>query len=234
MKAQVLLAETCALLLASPAMAQNPVSTADSYNSRREQGYVDGARELKRVSACAYSRNPGYVDGLLKSRPGSNEEGRILYRLGNVIRNCMNEMAPAMWLQNGQSRGAFAESRYLDAHPAAPDFSRLQHAVQPVPSAWTEAELDEAEKVEVMKQEFANCVVAADPTDADEVLRTVPSTRGEANAVASLTPHLGPCLQKGVTFTLDAAILRSLVAQGLERSITAWNTSPAASNQAGQ
>ena len=209
--------------LPAPVLAQaaSVKSTEDSV-SRQNQGKIDGARELKRLAACTYKRTPGYFDSLLATPPASNGEQAILERAGNVLSNCMNSMAPKIYLNYLQMRGAFAEARYLAANPGARGYEGIDHAMIAIPAAWTERKMSDDEKLAIVKYDFANCVVAAAPGDADALLRTEPASKDEAKVVQRLLPRLGPCLQAGANYELDAPILRALLAQSLDSSARKW------------
>lgn len=222
-----------AIAATAPAFGQaaSVKSTSDSV-SRQQQGLVDGARELKRLANCTYKRRQGYVNSLLDTPPNSAQEFTILDKASNVAVNCMNSMAPAIYFDGLQMRGALAEARYVAENPSAPDFSELDHAMIAIPAHWTEREMSDAEKMAILKFDFANCLVAADPLKADLLLRTEPATPEESAAVRQLTPQLAPCLQNGVKFKLDAYILRALLAQSLERSTRQWAASARATSGA--
>ena len=207
----------------APALAQaaSVKSTNDSV-SRQGQGLVDGARELKRLAACTYTRTPGYLDTLLATPPGSDAEHAILSRAGHVLENCMNSLAPSIYMSGLEMRGAFAEARYLAANPAPRGYDNGDHAMIAIPAAWTERKMSDDEKLAIVKYDFANCVVAAAPRDADSLLRTEPASKDEGRIVQRLIPQLGPCLQTGSNYQLDAPILRALLAQSLDSSARKW------------
>lgn len=215
------LAAILGIVLSSPTIAQNPKSTADTVG-RGASGVADGARELKRLTACAYKRNRGYVDALLEVRPTSREERRILSQLAKVIENCMRSIAPAIYMDNAQTRGSFAEARYLSRYEVTPEFLSGEHEMAKIPASWTETDLSEIDTIEILKHDFADCVVSRDAINADEMLRSEPMSEAERAALQELIPSLGPCLQNGLTFTLDGNVLRSLLAQALDRSVPMW------------
>ena len=208
--------------LAAPAHGLIPSSSADLVSREDARGRIDGARELKRLAACTYKRTPGYFDALLTTPPASKEEYAILDRASNVLSNCMNSLAPAIYLNHLQMRGAFAEARYLAANPAPRNFQRSEHAMIAIPAAWTERKMSDEDKLAIVKYDFANCVVAAVPGDADALLRTEPASKEEERIVQRLIPRLGPCLQAGANYQLDAPILRALLAQSLDSSTRKW------------
>lgn len=213
-----------ALAAPSAALAQAaPVVSSADRLSRGDDGRIDGARELKRLAACVYKRRPGYFDSVLSTPPGSRAEAIILERASSVVSNCMNSLNPGILMQLQQMRGAFAETRYLATYPATPAFASMAHTMIAIPAAWTERKMSDEEKTGILKHDFANCVVAANPATADALLRTVPFSREEASVVTKLVPQLGPCLQAYVKYQLDAPTLRALVAQALDASVRQWS-----------
>jgi hypothetical protein len=210
-----------------PAFADGaPVKSTSDSVGRGKQGLIDGAREIRRLAGCSYKRVPGYFDALLATGPGSQEERNILDRASNVVSNCMNSLAPMIYMSWREMRGSFAEARYLAQNPVAPNFGSGERPMFRIPAEWTERNLDEAEKLAILKYDFADCVVAADPSSSDALLRTEPYTAEEGAAVSRLVPQLGPCLQDGKTYQLDAPILRGLIAQALDSSTRRWLQSP--------
>lgn len=63
--------------------------------------------------------------------------------------------------------------------------------------------------------DFADCVVTSDPYDADLFYRTAAGSDAEKQAVASLTPSLGPCLPQGVQLHLQPDELRHWLGEAL-------------------
>ena len=204
------------------AQAASVKSTDDSVSRGEKRGKVDGARELKRLAACTYKRTPGYLDTLLATPPSSNAEHAILARAGHVLENCMTSLAPSIYMSGLEMRGAFAEARYLADNPSPRGYESGSHAMIAIPAAWTERKMSDDEKLAILKYDFANCVVAAAPADADALLRTEPASADEGRIVQRLVPRLGPCLQAGSNYQLDAPILRALLAQSLDSSTRRW------------
>ena len=213
------------------AQAQIPSSSSDTGNRDQKQGLIDGMRELKRLTTCSYKRTPGYFDSLLRTPPGSSEESAILHRSSNVAVNCMNSLAPVIYFDGLQMRGAFAEARYLAANPSPPAFGTMDHAMIAIPAFWTERKMTDDDKAAILKYDFADCVVAADPASTDALLRTQPASSAEAAVVTRIVPLLGPCLQAKATYKLDAPVLRALLAQSLDSSVRQWTKPHAESGE---
>jgi hypothetical protein len=63
--------------------------------------------------------------------------------------------------------------------------------------------------------DLADCVVSSDPYNADYFYRTTPGSDAEKEAIAALTPSLGPCVPQGVQLRLQPDELRNWVGEGL-------------------
>lgn len=66
-----------------------------------------------------------------------------------------------------------------------------------------------------MVLDFADCVVAADPNNADYFYRTPPGSPDEHDAVNTLAPSLGPCLPQGQQLQLTPYSLRMWIGEAL-------------------
>ena len=81
--------------------------------------------------------------------------------------------------------------------------------------------------------DFADCVVAADPYDADYLFRTVSGTPEEQEAIAGLQPALGPCLPQGMRIRFDPDTLRVWMGEGLWQAANHSVPAPADEAKAG-
>lgn len=210
------------LLFAQCAEAQIPTSSADFRINHAADARIRGAIELDRLVRCAMSRRENIARNILVARPGSTAEERAAYPFRKVIENCMNDLVTAISIGTPDLRGAIAEVFYLRQYPAKPDFAALDHKAMPLPKAWSEGQIGEYEKVRMLGQDFASCVVATAPGDADALLRTNLRSTAERATFRRLVPVLGPCLPKGLKMELDVAWLRSVIAEGLLRSMGEW------------
>ncbi len=68
---------------------------------------------------------------------------------------------------------------------------------------------------EPVVEEMAACVAAIDPPGIAAVLRTLPESRGEGQALSSLTPSLGRCLVSNAKLTANHQSLRAALAEAL-------------------
>lgn len=210
------------LLFAQCAQAQIPTSSAEFRINHAADAKVRGAIELDRLVRCAMSRRENLARNILVARPGSTAEERAAYPFRKVIENCMNDLVTAISIGTPDMRGAIAEVFYLRQYPAKPDFAALDHKAMPLPKAWSEGQIGEYEKIRMLGQDLASCVVATAPGDADALLRTNLRSTAERATFRRLVPVLGPCLPNSLKMELDVAWLRSVVAEGLLRSMGEW------------
>lgn len=216
-----------AVLCAQPALAQIPTSSAEFRSNSAADAKVRGAIELDRLVRCAMNRRENLARNILNTRPGSNAQERAVAPFRRVMENCMSDLVPGMFLGNAETRGVIAQVFYLRQYPAKPDFAALDHRATPLPKSWSNGKISENEKIQMLSQDFAGCVVATAPDDADALLRTEIRSSAERSAFRHLVPVLGPCLPKGLKMELDVAWLRAVVAEGLLRSIGEWQQVPA-------
>jgi len=62
---------------------------------------------------------------------------------------------------------------------------------------------------------FGECIARAVPVDSRALLATQPASAEENAAIGTLTPHLSPCMQNGLTISFSPSILRGVVAEAL-------------------
>lgn len=213
-----------ALLLAatSPAVAQIPTSSSEIVGTPDEKDYIDGARELKSISGCAIRLNSSYSKSMVNSLPGSVVEGRVGQALMRVMEHCLTDVRPAMGIGFAQLRGSLAEEFYLNANPQMPHFELLDHSSMALPKEWVGVRAEGYTASELVAHDLAQCVVAAAPEQVDKLLRTIPRSKEERLSIAQLQPVLGPCLIQGYKFQMDAAAVRSYLAQALYRGMAMW------------
>lgn len=210
------------------AMAQIPSSSSEIRGTPGPKAYVDGAIELRRLAQCAVEKRPNYARTMTASVPRSDVETRIGQAILKVMEPCMNNFRPAMSVGFAQLRGALAENIYLAEHPRPVDFAHVDHSAKNLPADWQKAKLTADQASEIVAQDFAQCVVSDAPAQADALLRTSPRSTAEGTAISALAPYLGPCLAVGHTFSMDAAAVRSYVAQALYRGVNDWTPVTAA------
>ena len=218
----ILLSGAALAMTGTLATGQIPSSSSDLVGTPDKKDYIDGAIELKRISGCGIRLNPSYAKSMINSLPGSNTEGRVGHALMRVMEHCLNDFHPAITVGFAQMRGSLAEEFYLAANPQPPQFTMLDHSSMALPKEWLETKTEGYTQSELVAHDLAQCVVAAAPELADSLLRTSPRSREEALAINKLQPVLGPCLIQGFKFQMDAAAVRSYLAQALYRGMAMW------------
>tara|TARA_R110001606_G_scaffold179615_3_gene326316 strand:- start:198 stop:929 length:732 start_codon:yes stop_codon:yes gene_type:complete len=117
-------------------------------------------------------------------------------------------------------RGAMAESWYVLKYKDAPAPSILA-AVPAIPapdqSVARIMASDEDEKQAVVVDEFAMCVVASAPLDADAYIRTSVNSDDEEEALGEIQPNFGPCAFEGQQLAFNKETLRAAIAFALAR-----------------
>ncbi|MFM5916779.1 MAG: hypothetical protein ACKOOL_04500 [Novosphingobium sp.] len=209
---------------AQAAAAQIPTSSNEIRPNYAADAKSRGAIELNRLVRCAMSRREKLAGNILSTRPGSNDQERLMSPFRKVMENCMSDLAPAMYLGNVETRGEIAGVLYLRQYPQAPDFAALAHPSLPLPKGWTTGKVSEYEKVQMLGQEFAGCIAATAPADVDTLLRTDLRSAAERTAFRRLVPSFGPCLPKGLKMELDVAWLRAAVAEAMLRNMEQWQS----------
>jgi len=132
----------------------------------------------------------------------------------------LNHTAVAMRFYPANLRQWLLQAAYLAQYPKGPTWLKPGYLIDP-----REYPLSRDNPSVRMPMDFADCVVAADPYDADFLFRTAGSSADEQDAVTKLTPALGPCLPQGAQIRLDPATLRSWLGEGLWHA--AAHSSPA-------
>ena len=210
------------LMTADLAQAQIPTSSAEFRTNTGSDARKRGAIELVRLTKCALQRREALGLNILTTRPGSADQERMVDPFRRVMENCMNDLVPGIYFGNSEVRGTIAGEIYLKTYPVQPDFAKLDHRAMPLPSGWVSGKINAYERQQLIGQDFANCVIAADPATVDAMLRTEVRSKDEAVQFRKLVPVLGPCLPKGVKLEMDVAWMRSVGAEALLRSIALW------------
>ncbi|MXP42379.1 hypothetical protein GRI75_12085 [Altererythrobacter soli] len=221
------LATAAAVLLAAPAIAQQPEPykrTGSRIAKPVEQLDAGGARQmLKGVARCVYHDQPDTVERYLRSSdPLAVDYASFGIAQADVIKEfdlpaCMNETKAAFQLRTSMRmsgpafRVALAEEAYLGRHTDAlklpadgPEMLTNRFFVQA-------ASMPQAQALGA----FADCVVFHAPAEADDMLRTAPGTKAESDAARALVPALSECLVAGREVRLDEKGIRDIVADGL-------------------
>jgi hypothetical protein len=131
-------------------------------------------------------------DDCLRRVAQSNESGVLLTYSAQGLRQ---------WL---------IQAAYMDQYPKGPAWLKAGNVV-----AARAYPLSEQYKGIKMEMEFADCVVSADPNNADYFYRTRAGSPEEQDALNTLTPSFAPCFPQGAQVQLSPAQLRTLIGEGL-------------------
>jgi hypothetical protein len=206
--ARTALAAAAALLLASPASAAE---------ARAGDERAEALRILHAYARCASSRDPAAAAALVRSVPGSDEEGRLAGAVTSFP-DCLSgagELAGRVHLFRGALAEALYERRRGTGAPPAPRpptetyASLLARGASASESAGTQ---DEALTV---ARWVAHCAAHENPGATHAMLRTRPHSSAERAALNDLAGSLGACLHSGTQLQADAATMRALLAEAL-------------------
>jgi hypothetical protein len=198
-------------------------------------GYGDrfdskGAYSLREMALCIVKLSPSSAENLIATRPRSTQESEKLRHVSGRFAMCFSKGIESLNFSNIELRGFLAEALYVRDYPVDPDFSQLPHGVVPWPEEWMTASKQVNNLLPIYMMQFGSCVAAADAKGVATLVRTKVRSEQERAAINNLKSSLGPCLDSGRTFHVDAAILRALTAQGFYRNVRAWLKLPAAAN----
>ena len=146
------------------------------------------------------------VDSFLKLTAGTPRLDAQSRLLGNSA--CMKE--DRLSYQPSQLRGALFIALYQSQYGMgeAGVVDPAQEAV-----AWPRP----ADARTAAVQQFATCVVRADPRSARQVVMALPASREEGAAIDALRPQLDGCLNKGSRIVFNRMALSGILAEALYR-----------------
>lgn len=121
-----------------------------------------------------------------------------------------NNTSVAMRFYPANLRQWLIQAAYLEQYPKAPTWLKPGYVI-----AQREYPLSKGNPAVAMPMDFADCVVAADPYNADFFFRTTANSADEQQAVNALAPSLGPCLPEGLRIQLQPAMLRTWLGEAL-------------------
>ncbi|WP_039858349.1 hypothetical protein [Novosphingobium pentaromativorans] len=170
---------------------------------------------LKDFASCVFRSQPDRVDYFLRHSDMTDFDPG----LGNIVGylrldKCLGAQEVGITQMGAEFsthalRGLLAEQAYLDNRKAQPE-NGVEQSV-PRPSYAKAADVSRAQALGA----FADCVVAQNSADADNLMRTGWGTVEEKQAAKALVPTLGACLPQGETISLRIEDVRGFVADGL-------------------
>lgn len=206
--------------LASPAAAQRTGSRMG------KNATADDLPKAMRIMAdCIAGKRNNMLRQFFGTLPGSAEESRIIDGELGDLGLCLEDR---MLVLDGKQvvvtprmiRFPFALAkarRDLRATAIAPAMNKDQ--------AWFAAQLATLDKsapvdrVALGLQDFGHCVAATDWVNARALVLSEEGSAEQKAAVAALTPVLGPCLPSDVQIKLNAANLRSALAEPMVHAL---------------
>lgn len=137
-----------------------------------------------------------------------------------------NDEAPCVGMYSVEAemaaiRGAVAEAWYLANFANGPASFPAAANVAP-PQTETAALIvaaDEADRPQVVVDEFARCVAAVSPLGVDALLRTPVASSAENAAISALSANFAPCAFEGQKLAFNAEMLRASLAFALARRV---------------
>lgn len=114
------------------------------------------------------------------------------------------------------------QEAYFDKYPDKPDWVKPGYVVDE-----RKLPLSQSNTGVTTVLNLADCVVAADPYDADLFFRTATGTPLEKETLNSLVPAIGPCLPQGLKMQIDPAALRIWLGEGLWHAAAHSSPAPA-------
>lgn len=192
---------------------------------RFEPTAVNRARSkmmLHQFSGCIYNRSrAGSLDLLKKTDFGfvsfqqiklSNERALKIYGFSD----CLSQVARAnsadvrlSW-SPGALRQWLIQEAYFDRYRDAPDWAKPGNVIDERTYVFSEQNASVR-----MPLDFADCVVASDPNNADLYFRTASGSPEEKQALQGLIPVLGPCLPAGIRLEVQPVLLRIWLGEAL-------------------
>ncbi|MXP28562.1 hypothetical protein GRI58_06975 [Porphyrobacter algicida] len=121
-----------------------------------------------------------------------------------------------------EMRGALSEGWYLRKYPDGPPAGTVDDPKAAPSQKDSVARImaaDPADRSSVIVDEFALCVAATAPLEADALLRTKVTSKAERAAINALAPYFGPCAFEGQKMSFDVESLRAALDYGMARRV---------------
>ncbi|MGZ5860837.1 MAG: hypothetical protein ACXWI5_08420 [Croceibacterium sp.] len=177
---------------------------------------------MNQLSKCIYNRSKEGALGLLdktdigfvdfKQIGMDGQKAMRIYGfddcLGRVATSNGTGVAIRFYASN--LRQWMIQAAYMDQYPKGPTWLKPGYVIEQ-----RDYPLSKDTPGVRSQMDFIDCVVAADPYNADFFYRTAEGSANEQEAVSALTPSLGPCLPQGVRIQLNPAVLRAWLGEGL-------------------
>jgi hypothetical protein len=184
----------------------------------------DKSRELRATGECVVEQKPADVRALLSTLPGSPAETRQAKRMGDLFTECSGEAYKleisgySQSLYNGRAEMAAAAATLALGARGSDDVR--------IASPWYASAIAGKSKgrdfdpMTLGMQEFGTCVVNAAPAASGQLVKAMPGTVQERQALAAIKPVLGSCLVQGKPMRIKIEQLRLLVAEPLYHAVS--------------
>lgn len=204
---------SCLSLAVSPAYAQDKKTGSrfkeDRFSAQEGRArlaldfYGECVARIKADEFVAYMRDP------------SNETWKAVTYFPNHTTRCVNQ---DMQASSRTVQGAIAEGWYLFVYPDGLPPALASFAPRLPPQEPAIAEIlaaSEQMRPFIIVDEFARCVVAANPVKSDAFLRTHVGEDDEKRAFAQLSPNLGQCAFEGQKLSFNMTGFRGALAYAM-------------------
>ena len=222
-----------AMGLAMPASAQrqdgeafndnSEIVTGSRFKRAPETASQSDARQMQRdVARCVFDRNKSESRELLAHSSSSRidfdaialdpadffDEFNVGDCIGRAMRGSTYRMR--MSIQYGTLRNLLAEEAYVRDNSDGVEIP----AGAPV-NLENRYKYDQLDVRTAVLAELSDCIVHAQPVEADAFIRTRPGSKDEGEAIEALSPSLGPCLGGEAPPEVGASLVRQVIADGL-------------------
>lgn len=206
------------------AIAFASASQAQMTGSRLGQNATsdDAEAVLKNMVRCVGERQPEYARQIMVVLPGSKaEQEKFGGNLGDLAM-CMEDQRRRLVIPGNVEMRLTARAFRLELAQvlAREALSEIDDAADLASaSAWSPErynapnDLASADATQMGLYQFGDCVVAANPVQAAQVVRFGPESAEGGAAIQALIPFLAPCLREGVQLELTPATLGIALAE---------------------
>ena len=184
----------------------------DMSNSREARAALDT------LGACLANVRGAEVGAFLRNPSERNWHRVTAYRNAEAPCTGLYSVATSQAAMRGAAAEAWYVARYAQGAPTS--FTTADNTAPPQEdTAARIAAASDADRPQVIIDEFARCVAATAPGKVDKLLRTPVASTLEAEAIRGLTMAFAPCAFEGQKLGFDAETLRAALAFALARRV---------------
>lgn len=204
------------LSAAAPALAQETGTLVTHRAAQIDGRGRDAARlAIERFMTCAVSRQSGRAANLVGMRIDTPEYQRAFRSLFDTIGDlCLS--GGDLAFTEGLFRGGLFQALYArDVGADGPtDFSAV--ASSGYLDLYTQP-LSEQARIALALEQFGECVSRADANGVRTLLRQLPGSAGEREAINALRPRFAACIPQNETIRFSPSVLKGALAEGIYR-----------------